>query len=322
MRPAAGGSTLSEYTLRVVEPSQVLQHHTEILNQASLKVNWDTTRFADHQYTLELVAVDSDELTSTDAVNLTIDNTPPTAQITEPRKGDQVGGNIRISGIATDANFESYLVEFGESPSPTTERGIAVESEGELLQWLPGDLTGVFSLRLTVTDKVDGRSTDTVTVNVLPPLVKEEGGRLASADGRATLKLSPRAVSRDVVITINPLPEGEMAAAPAAPGTTLLGHAFRFGPEDVKLVSHKPVTLSIGYDGIVPSPNKRLVIAHFNERPSPFRGGDGGGVWVPIGGTVNPEEKTVTTAVTQLGHYALMEMDVPEFQDSAAITGL
>ena len=69
--------------------------------------------------------------------------------------------------------------------------------------------------------------------------------------------------------------------APAASSGAILGQVYEIGPKTVELLSSKPATLQISYEGsdIVFSPDKRLVIAQLN-----------GGRWVPIGGTMDEEE--------------------------------
>ena len=296
------------------------------------KWNTNTRQTPDDTYTLRMTAFDTADLKWTDRVPIAVDNTDPTALITAPRNRDQVGGIISIKGTAADeASFKEYIIEYGESTSPAVwipadEDALRTKSviDGKLFDWNPKEKVGTFTLRLTVKDEVEHLSEDRVTVEVLPPIERRSGGGRTSRDQLAKLYLSPRTLPGDTVITINPIPEAEIAAAPAASDTTILGRAYELGPADLKLTQHKPATLSIRYDGLnlAPAPNKRLVIARFKEHPSPSRGGAGGGVWVPIGGTVNVEEKTVATAVTQLGRYALMEIDALELQDSAAIVDL
>ena len=303
------------------------------LNVSNFVAKWNTNtqQTPDNTYTLRITAFDTADLKWIDEVQTLVDNTEPAAKISSPRPNNQVGGNIEIRGVATDVNFKSYTLEFGEGPSPAvwtrvepTDRGVAVDTEGELMKWAPGkDRLGTFTLRLTVTDMVDHLATTRVTVDVLEGMAKEKGGTAQSRDRLVTLYLSPRAFSEKTVITINPLPEAEVAAVPAAPGATILGLAYELGPPDLKLTQHKPATLSIRYDRLnyTAAPDRRLGMAHL-KHPSPSRGGAGGGGWKPIGGTVNAEEKTVTTAVTELGRYALVETDAPSLESSAVIADL
>lgn len=281
--------------------------------------SWDTTEL-DGIYTLRLLAHDKSQHEAPYSVPIIVDNTDPTAEILSPRDKAQVGGIVTLTGTATDANFKEYIVEYGEGSQPTIwieasedARRAKDVTEGKLFDWLSGDETGLFTLRLTAKDAVEHQSQVFVTVEVLPPIKSQEGGEHTSSDGLAMLYLSPRTLPKDTVITINPIPKAEIEAEPAAPNITLLGCAYDFGPKNVKIIKGKPATLSIRYDGlnIARSPDKRLAIAHFS-----------GSLWSPTSGTVNAEEKTVTTAITQLGSYALIEMDAPQLESNATITQL
>jgi hypothetical protein len=92
-----------------------------------------------------------------------------------------------------------------------------------------------------------------------------------------------------------------------------VGQVYEIGPRTAKLSSTKPATLSIRYDGsgFAPSSYKILVIARFD-----------GSRWIPVGGTVNYEEQTVTTAITEFGSYGLMELDVSPTEATATISHL
>ncbi len=278
----------------------------------SVLAEWDTASL-EGAYSIKLIVSDrGDQEPAEDIQTVIIDNTVPVAIIASPRDNNQVGGVIQLIGTATDANFKEYVVEFGEGNSPqiwtkatTVEYRAPVEG-GELTQWFPGERKGVFTLRLTVTDQVDHASAAAVTVNILSLVAKTDGGTRTSADGRATLYLPPRALSGDTLISINP-------AAETIPSDTILGQAYEIGPKTAKLSSNKPATLSISYDelSVIPSPDKRLVIARFN-----------GSRWMPIGGTVNEEGRVITTAITEFGNYALMELDESQLETTTTITRL
>ncbi len=78
---------------------------------------------------------------------------------------------VGISGRATSPSFKSYTLEYGEGSSPQSytrilERTSAV-ALGSLGQWnTTGLAAGTYTLRLTVTDTSDKRTTSTVTVTL------------------------------------------------------------------------------------------------------------------------------------------------------------
>lgn len=273
---------------------------------------WDTEGL-EGEYSIRLVADDlSGKEPGEDIQDVIVDNTDPVALITSPLDNHQVGGVISLMGTASDANFTEYVVEFGEGASPqiwTKASPIAyrapVES-GELVQWFAGELSGLYTLRLTVTDAVGHTNAVMVKINILPPIAKAEGGERTSTDGLVSLYLPPRSLPGDTLVTINPVPEMEGAV-----GSVILGNIYELGPKDAKISSIKPATLSINYAGTAHSGNKTLVIAHFE--------GDRG---VPVGGTMDTGKNTVTTAVNKFGRYALMELDTEGLQDSADIADL
>ena len=232
-------------------------------------------------------------------------NPLPVIQEISPDFGSTSGGaklTIRGSGFLPGAQ-----VFIGERPATAVARDAStIEATAP-----PNPTAGVLAVIVVNPD------TQEVILpggfRYLPPIPKAKGGRQTSLDGHASLYLAPRALPSDTAIAISPIPPAEMVVALAAPKTTLLDRAYAFSPQSVELAKRKPATLSIGYDGLnlAPARDKRLVIARFN-----------GQLWAPVGGTVNPKDKTVTTAVTQLGRYALMEMEVPSLQGSAVITKL
>ncbi len=101
------------------------------------------------------------------------DSTQPAAAISNPEQGGLAGYSISIEGTADDDNLQSYSVEFGAGENPlswetiTTVYGSIVKA-GTLAVWEPGSelQSGVYSVRLTVTDVAGNTVSDSVTFNV------------------------------------------------------------------------------------------------------------------------------------------------------------
>ncbi|MBN2025860.1 MAG: DUF11 domain-containing protein, partial [Actinobacteria bacterium] len=74
--------------------------------------SWDTTAVDDGLYTLLLKVYDQATLISDTTVQVTVDNTAPTAAITSPASGDAACGMLYIQGIASDTNFASYTLRY------------------------------------------------------------------------------------------------------------------------------------------------------------------------------------------------------------------
>ena len=318
----ASDLNLKEYKLLIAPGEQVDEADWRLISSGvesktnSALAQWDTAGL-EGTYSVKLIATDlSDQGTAEDTQIVVIDNTDPVALITSPQDNYQVGGIIQVSGTAIDANFKEYIVEFGKGTAPqiwtkaTTMEYHAPVEAGELMQWFAEDRTGTFTLRLTVTDQVAHTSTATVTIDIISPITESEGGDRESSDGVVALYLPPRALRDDTLVSVNPTPETDDTNAPS--GTVIVGRAYELGPKDAKISRSKPATLSISYDGLdAPSPGKELVIARFD-----------GSRWVPIGGTVNETERVVTTAITEFGRYALMEIDSSKLNAGATITRL
>jgi hypothetical protein len=94
-----------------------------------------------------------------------VDTTAPNASlgITSPVPGQPIVGNVTFTGIATDDEFTSYVIDYEAGPSHTNciaplATSTSPVSGGTLATWSTGSLTGVYTFCLTVTDAA-GNST-------------------------------------------------------------------------------------------------------------------------------------------------------------------
>ncbi len=139
-----------------------------------LAAAWNLTGVADGLWTLRLVAVDRAGQTSETRVAVTVDNTPPTALLTQPAEGGYVTGPRAITGTATDANLAEYRLAVAAGTGNQFSdlgAGSAPVTAGHLLDWLTLPPDGPQTLRLTVTDRAGNQSAATVrvTVDTQPP---------------------------------------------------------------------------------------------------------------------------------------------------------
>ena len=274
---------------------------------------WDTARLADGEYQLKLVATDGSGQPPTELTRTVIvDNTPPQAEIVSPRNNDQVGQVVVLSGTASDANFKSYRVEFGEGVSPAVWVPASVRNfqtqveQGELYTWLPGKRTGLYSLRLTAIDQVNQQSQVQVRVSITSLTEKAKGGVVSSADGGVSLYLPPNSLQKDAIVTVNRIPASAITW-PAATSWQALDLVCQIEADPPRLSAIKPATLTISYDGVSLTPGKEpTIFLQANNQQ-----------WQLIGGTVNAGQQTVSTVIEQLGRYAVMEM-APVGADSSA----
>jgi len=183
------------------------------------RLKWDTASLKDGEYQLKLVATDGSDQPPTElARSVIVDNTPPKAEISRPRNNDQVGQVMMLFGTATDANFKSYQVEFGEGASPTiwaaafTQDSQTSVEQGELLQGLPGKRSGIYSLlRLTVEDQVVQPGQAQVRISITSLMEKARGGDVRSADGGISLYLPPNSLQQDAIVTVNRTPSSAIS---------------------------------------------------------------------------------------------------------------
>lgn len=113
-----------------------------------------------------------------------IDATNPSASITSPTAGSFISGSIPVNGTADDTtSFYSYVLEYGAgaAPSSWTVIGAPVYTpvNSSLLEtWDTTALAdGLYTLRLTVTDRAYNTSIASVPVNVdnTPPVISGVG---------------------------------------------------------------------------------------------------------------------------------------------------
>jgi formylglycine-generating enzyme len=118
--------------------------------------SWETCALADGTYEVKVEAVDRCGNTASKVVAVTLDNTPPTAVITDPVGCTDTGGLIVISGTANDTNLASWELHYtgtGLGWIPLGRGDVPVIS-GVLGEWDTRCLPAcAYTLRLRVTDK-------------------------------------------------------------------------------------------------------------------------------------------------------------------------
>ena len=112
-----------ELTLKNIAASveTVLVSDTTTIKDGVL-FNWDTKQFADGDYELSLTARNSTDTTS-HSVQITIDNTLPTVEITSPNNDNwicsRIFGVVDILGTITDDNLSSYKASYSIASEST-----------------------------------------------------------------------------------------------------------------------------------------------------------------------------------------------------------
>ena len=238
-----------------------------------------------------------------------VDNTDPTAVILSPRENYQVGDTVTVIGTAIDENFKEYIIEYGEGTQPNKWQEASDDARretdvtnGKLFDWLTKNKLGIFTLRLTVKDKVNHSSYAFVTVDVRPEITEKNGGEAEAADGNARIYIPPNSLSDKKVITINPVPESDIQNT-VSTDIRYSGIAYDFEPAALKFLSKpaKPALITISYsDALTPLHSNKTIKLYRYEHEQ----------WTPIGGTVDVKKREISAAVMELGRYAIMETEL------------
>ncbi|HHO59638.1 MAG TPA: hypothetical protein ENJ64_05300, partial [Thiotrichales bacterium] len=147
----------------------------------ALSVNWDG-KDATAQNVADGVYVFAISVAGTEVRHLRsviVDNALPTATFVAGLDGTTVNeGTLAINGSATDNYFASYLVEYGQGPTPASWTGIGglnatPVTAGKLVDWQITNTSGLTpppngdnAIRLTVTDLAGNSSTQQVQVTL------------------------------------------------------------------------------------------------------------------------------------------------------------
>jgi len=146
----------------------------------TLSQNWDGTNdaaviVADGIYSYQITAVSSEtgvQATPKTGPTITVDTISPTALITAPISNSVLWNTVLITGSASDANIDTYKVEYGPStgsgPWTLINSGTSSITNNTLATWntsMPSQLpNGNYIIRLTVADKAGNTSISSVPV--------------------------------------------------------------------------------------------------------------------------------------------------------------
>ncbi len=151
-KPVGGGSWLP------VDPSNPTYGSTVTNNPLAWWVN--APNLPDGDYLVALAGNTTTGATASDQILLTIDNTPPVAQITSPSPCANVEGVVQVTGTVFDENIDDWSLQYF---NPITQTWSYIEDDsdnasGILANWDTSGLTPCFYLlRL--------RAKDNATVN-------------------------------------------------------------------------------------------------------------------------------------------------------------
>jgi len=259
-------------------------------------------------------AVDRDfNYSQPDTLTIIVDTIQPTAIINFPVRGERVNGSVEIVGTATDNDFKQYTIEY---QGDTIQRWIPIGNVSDspvrndvLALWDVAKLeVGTYTLKLTVTDRLEHVRSDTVTVEVVSAkeeVIAREGGHVSESTGKVDFYIPPNALENDEEITLTILSKARLDELGFAnnsllsPGTVLTDIVLEFKPEGLPL--RKPATVTISYSAadINEVEDERKLSLFSLEKETK--------TWQRIGGTVDVNEKTIKAVITKLSILAVME---------------
>lgn len=285
---------------------------------------WDTRTVAAGLYTIELTARDTlngnydREHFATTSVTVEVDRLRPQVEILSPVENEQVPQRIEIRGTADDRNFKEYVIEYGAGESPDTWLPISKPpafsnpvTRDVLALWDAPNLSGLHTLRLVVEDTAGHRETDQVHIFFNQSVNREAGGTVESHDNRAKVTFPPNSLPRTTIVTVNPVAAGSTSVV-----STLPVPAYDFAPADLRLHRLKPATLQFSVEDTAAilsrsQAEETLTIARWE-----------GKTWLPIGGTIDAQRGTISTAVSMLGRYGIITRPTVEAEENTIISDL
>jgi len=131
--------------------------------------SWTVPPDGDYNIKSRAIDIAGNIETSSAGLSVTVDNALPNALISAPR-GGAISGTLIVSGAASDENFKSFRLQYGEGNSPTEwKRFEAVRFEPVLNGHLGSVYTyglnnGIYTIQLVVEDKAGNIGTDQVVV--------------------------------------------------------------------------------------------------------------------------------------------------------------
>ena len=237
-----------------------------------------------------------------------VDGSVPEAVISSPQYGQAVRGGVVIRGTARHRRFRSWTLEVRPANGVWAALAAGTDSAADaaLATWDTRAVPdGDYELRLTVENTLGTRGVGAATVIVdnLPPFVDvtsprvvtaNAGGDVYTTNREVHLYFPPHAFPADTVVEVDP---DSLAGQNLPAGTQLLGAPWtvRWGRQALR----KPASLAMLMPAGATVPGALV--------PAIFRaGGNPPGTWERLGGTLDPQARTVACLAQQSGTYALL----------------
>lgn len=179
--------------------------------EAGVLGSWGSTQVTDGSYSIKLNVISAGGISEETEIELFVNNNSPEAVITSPASGASLEGEVTISGTAGNAFFDYYQLLFGAGTSPSTFETIGGNvygryytpvSGGTLGSWQTAGLSGTYTLRLVVYNKVGQSTTNELVVFVNNEAPTKEVSTVAALPLVYTLP-NPFSRTTDTSLTFN-----------------------------------------------------------------------------------------------------------------------
>ena len=164
----------------------------------------DTKKFSDGDLWLKLVAVDKDGLTATYKIVITIDNTPPSLEVTSPINKSYVQGHVFIKFSTGDKHPGRYMVYLNGSLLANDTRTGSIEIDLDTTSYSDG----LYNLTVYSVDRLGNENVSTrfFTIDNTPPeteILAPSHGEVVSGTVDINVSASDNIGLKRVIIYIN-----------------------------------------------------------------------------------------------------------------------
>ncbi|HNW93230.1 MAG TPA: FlgD immunoglobulin-like domain containing protein [bacterium] len=277
----------------------------------SLLRSWDVSSLdGDTFYTIRLRAIDNNNIDN-ECYAVVYKAASGAVVFTSPGAGEEVGGVVSVSVVATDSDgvaavqwqysldsnegdsgsWTNCVADSGSNPdsfAPYAFRWQTLPASGkDNMVWLRARLLDNLGFYSEWTQRV-------IAVNnqAVDPAVQNT---VTSTDRNGSLYLPPNALGSATVVTVTRM---SAVSDPPAATVTAIGIGYELYPDGTTLAKPGTLTLkwtdaeAVGFD------ENSFALYGWNNATS---------AWEKIGGTVNAASNTITAAVTGFKQYAIME---------------
>ncbi|MFZ5518983.1 MAG: two-component regulator propeller domain-containing protein [Candidatus Zhuqueibacterota bacterium] len=249
--------------------------------------------------------------------SFTVDITPPQTMLTYPANNQKISGKVPVIGAVFDnspiRDFKMYQLDYARIDSAREIQAlewvkiyqdtIPSDTNKTLFEWDTADVGyGRYSLRLSAADYLEHRSeyrVDVTIVECLTEVSNNSGSSMIGSSKRIQLYIPPGALPKDMMVHFSPVDTSDKNKIPVPPNDHVKysSLAYELGPKDLSL--SKPAILGFQYND--------SEISSLHEKKLSIMFADSTGEYEILGGSVDSDQNTISTAIKKMGVYILIE---------------